>query len=54
MLIVCAVTASAQDLIIKKDGKDIKAKVLEVNEGDVRYKLFDEPEGPGMMNEKTG
>ncbi len=36
---------SAQDLITKKDGNEIKAKVLEIDNGNVRYRLFDEPEG---------
>ena len=36
---------SAQDLITKKDGNEIKAKVLEIDDENVRYRLFDEPEG---------
>lgn len=38
-------TSFAQDLIIKKNGEDIKAKVLEVTPNEVKYKLFDEPNG---------
>ena len=37
---------SAQDLIIKKNGEDIKAKVIEIDNSDVKYRLYDEPEGP--------
>ena len=37
--------AFAQDLITKKDGTDIQAKVLEVTTNEVKYKLFDEPDG---------
>lgn len=37
--------AFAQDLITKKDGTDIPAKVLEVTTHEVKYKLFDEPDG---------
>ena len=40
------VVLSAQDIITKKDGSDIRAKVLEVNDADIRYILFDEPDGP--------
>ena len=40
-----AAMAQAQDLITKKDGQDIKARVLEVSPNEVKYKLFDEPDG---------
>ena len=36
----------AQDIIIKKNGEDIKATVTEVNPTNVRYKKFDNPDGP--------
>ncbi len=45
VLLVSAVTASAQDIITKKNGEDIKAKVLEIDNSNVKYKLFDEPNG---------
>lgn len=44
-LCVCAATASAQDVITKKNGEDIKAKVLEIDNSNVKYRLFDEPNG---------
>ena len=37
--------AGAQDLITKKDGQDIKAKVIEVGPNEIKYELYDEPEG---------
>ena len=37
---------SAQDIIVKKDGSIIKAKVLELTETCVIYKSFTNPEGP--------
>lgn len=43
-LLVCA-AASAQDVITKKNGEDIRAKVLEIDNTNVKYKLFDEPNG---------
>ncbi|MDR0845580.1 MAG: CsgG/HfaB family protein [Tannerella sp.] len=36
----------AQDVIVTKNAEKINAKVLEVNTDDVRYKRFDNPEGP--------
>ncbi len=46
VVIAACITASAQDIITKKDGNDIMAKVLEVNPNDVKYVLSDEPDGP--------
>ena len=37
---------SAQDIIVKKDGNVIKAKVVEITETSVQYKNFSNPEGP--------
>ncbi len=45
VLLMSSAMVSAQDIITKKDGQDIKVKVLEVGTADVRYRLFDEPEG---------
>ena len=36
----------AQDVITKKDGTDIQAKVLEVNENEVKYRRYDYLDGP--------
>jgi hypothetical protein len=38
--------AQAQDIITKKNGDDIKAKVLEVNQNEIKYKSFSNPDGP--------
>lgn len=53
VLLVSAVTASAQDIITKKNGEDIKAKVLEIDNSNVKYKLFDEPNGVTYTMPKT-
>jgi hypothetical protein len=37
---------NAQDIITKKSGEDIKAKILEVNQTEVKYKRFDNSNGP--------
>lgn len=53
--VLCAstVAASAQDMITKKNGEDIKAKVMEVDGTNVRYKLFDEPDGATYVIKKS-
>lgn len=53
VLLLGAVTVSAQDIITKKTGEDIKAKVLEIDNGNVKYKLFDEPNGAIYTMPKT-
>jgi hypothetical protein len=39
-------TAHAQDIITKKDGTDVQAKILEVTPQEIKFKKFDNPEGP--------
>lgn len=45
--------ANAQDLITKKNGEDVKAKVLEVTPNEVKYKLYDEPNGVTYTAKKS-
>lgn len=45
LIFAAGATASAQDLITKKTGEDIQAKVLEVTPGEVKYRLWEEPDG---------
>ena len=42
----CALTAAAQDLIVKTDAAKIEAKVIEITPEAVRYKRFSFPYGP--------
>ena len=42
----CCVNAFAQDVILKKDGSEIKAKVLELTDQQVKYKDYDFQDGP--------
>ena len=42
----------AQDIITKRDGVDIEAKVLEISDENVKYKKFDYQDGPAY-NIKT-
>jgi len=38
--------ANAQDVILKKDGSEIEAKVLEITDQQIKYKNFDFQDGP--------
>ena len=42
----CCFSVFAQDLITKKDGTDIQAKILEITTNEVKYKRFSNLEGP--------
>lgn len=41
-----AMTAEAQDLIVKTDASQVEARVLEISPDAVRYKRFSNPDGP--------
>lgn len=53
MTLVCAVCVQAQDVITKRNGEDIQAKILEVNQTEIKYKRFDNPEGPTFVIPKS-
>lgn len=40
-----AISAYSQDLITKKNGEEVQAKVLEIDGTMVKYRLFNEPDG---------
>lgn len=48
LFLLCAlpISLSAQDVIVKKDGTKIEAKVIEISPTTVRYRNFTQPEGP--------
>ena len=48
-----SVTVFAQDIIIMKNGNDIQAIVEEVGIDDVKYKRFDNQDGPNYMLNKS-
>jgi len=48
-----SVTMFAQDIILLKNGNDIQAIVQEVGINDVKYKRFDNPNGPNYMLKKS-
>ena len=41
--------AAAQDLIVKKDGTNVEAKVLEIGEKDIKYKKASHLDGPTYL-----
>jgi len=46
---ICFIGVNAQDILTKKTGEDIKAKVLEVTTSEIKYKLFDNLNGPTFV-----
>jgi len=53
LLLVSILSAHAQDIITKTNGDDIKAKVLEVTQTDIKYKRFESPDGPAYTISKA-
>lgn len=54
LMTLCAWNAmQAQDVIHKKNGETIQAKVMEVDEDKVKYRIFDEPDGPTYTIDKS-
>ena len=46
ILSLVALNVAAQDVVVKKDGSTILAKVLEVNQDNIRYKKYSNRKGP--------
>ena len=46
ILLMIATIASAQDVIVKKDGSTILSKIIKVGETEVEYKKFKNQQGP--------
>lgn len=48
LILFLAITAfaGAQDTIVKKNGEVIRAKITEIGTDEVRFKVFDQPDGP--------
>ena len=49
----CAVNMAAQDVITLKNGEDIQSLVQEIGEVDIKYKKFDNPNGPNYTLKKS-
>lgn len=48
----CAFSAGAQDIIHKKNGQIVEAKVVELGTAEVKYRLFNQADGPIYVVEK--
>jgi hypothetical protein len=53
VLFTGTVKLNAQDVIIRTDGSEIRAKVTEVGAADIKYKIFDEQDGPVYVVQKS-
>ena len=53
LFVLCTGTVSAQDVIVKKDGSTILSKVLEVGQSEIKYKKFDNLDGPTYTIKKS-
>src|SRR5574337_435170 len=51
-LIVSATDNFAQDIIIKKNNEQIKAKIIEIGTSEIKYKFYDAPDGPIIVISK--
>lgn len=52
VVLLTAYQAQAQDVIHKKNGKVIEAKVVELGTSEIKYKMFSDPDGPIYVDEK--
>lgn len=53
ILIVCSAAAKAQDKIYRKGGEVIQANIIEVGTDNIKYKIFNEANGPIYTIEKA-
>ena len=59
LFVICSLLFSlagsmmAQDIITTKEGKEIQAKVLEINPTEIRYLDFENQEGPTYVLNKA-
>lgn len=53
LTLAMAANVNAQDFITKKNGEEIKAKITEVNPSDVKYKVWDNLNGPSFTLSKS-
>ena len=53
MLLLVSLSGRAQDIITMKKGVDVKAKVLEVLPNEIKYKQFENQDGPTFTVRKA-
>lgn len=47
------VNASAQDVIVKRNGEELQCKILEVSKNEVKYKRWTNQDGPSFAEKKS-
>ena len=52
-LFLTSITGWSQDIITLKSGEDVKAKILEVNPTEIKYKRFDNQQGPTFTTRRS-
>ncbi|HNE30180.1 MAG TPA: hypothetical protein PLW66_13475, partial [Saprospiraceae bacterium] len=54
LTVFCLMSAAllAQDVIHKKNGQILQTRVVELGTGEIKYRLFDQPDGPIYVVEK--
>jgi len=51
--LLISINAHAQDFIVLKNGDEIKSKVLEITQSEIKYKKYDNIDGPTISIAKT-
>ncbi len=53
VFVLCCTFANAQDTIVKSNGDQISAKIIEVSSTEIKYKRFDFQDGPTFVESKS-
>ena len=53
LFLLCSVGIPAQDIIVMKDGSTIASKVIEVGQNEIKYKKYNNQDGPLYTISKT-
>lgn len=53
MALSCVTILNAQDIITMRDGTEVQAKILEVNPTEIKYKKYNNPDGPVFSVKKN-
>lgn len=56
LLLLClstGIVALSQDIIVKTSGEEIKARVFEINNREIKFKKYENPDGPSYIIDKS-
>lgn len=53
LLVLCSATASAQDVIVKKDGSTIVCRIVELNASEIVYKKWSDQKGANYVMNRS-